>query len=66
LPVQLDAALSRDEFTPDQLREIVIFLTQYVGWPRGAAFNSLVEDRVRKHEGKATAQAFPGPGSQKS
>lgn len=66
LPVQLDAALARDEFTPDQLREIAIFLTQYVGWPRGASFNNLVEDRVRKHTGKGTAQAFPGPGDKKS
>jgi 4-carboxymuconolactone decarboxylase len=63
LPVQLDAALARDEFTPDQLREIAIFLTQYVGWPRGAAFNNLVEDRIRSHKGKGTTQTFPGPGA---
>ncbi|MGB8649828.1 MAG: carboxymuconolactone decarboxylase family protein [Mycobacteriales bacterium] len=62
LPVQLDAALARDEFTADQLREIAVFLTHYVGWPRGAAFNNLVEERVRKHKGKGTEQAFPGPG----
>lgn len=61
LPVQLDAALARDEFTPDQLREIALFLTHYVGWPRGAAFNNLVEDRIRNHKGKGTEQAFPGP-----
>ena len=61
LPVQLDAALARDEFTPDQLREIAIFLTQYVGWPRGSQFNNLVEDRVRHHKGKGSQQDFPGP-----
>ena len=61
LPVQLDAALARDEFTPDQLREIAIFLSHYVGWPRGAAFNNLVEERIRNHKGKGTEQAFPGP-----
>ncbi len=61
LPVQLDAALARDEFTPDQLREIAIFLTHYVGWPRGAAVNNLVEERIRNHRGKGTKQAFPGP-----
>jgi 4-carboxymuconolactone decarboxylase len=61
LPVQLDAALARDEFTPDQLREIAVFLTHYVGWPRGAAFNNLVEDRIAQHKGKGTQQRFPGP-----
>jgi 4-carboxymuconolactone decarboxylase len=61
LPVQLDAALANDEFTPQQLREISIFLTHYVGWPRGAAFNNLVEERIAKHRGKGTEQAFPGP-----
>src|SRR3954447_13965317 len=58
LPVQLDATLSREEFTADQLREISIFLTHYVGWPRGAAFNNVVEDRIRSHKGKGTDQAF--------
>lgn len=61
LPVQLDAALARDELTPDQLREIAVFLSHYVGWPRGAAFNNLVEERIGKHKGKGTEQAFPGP-----
>ena len=62
LSVQLDAALARDELTPDQLREISIFLSHYVGWPRGAAFNNVVEDRIRQHKGKGSTQAFPGPG----
>jgi 4-carboxymuconolactone decarboxylase len=61
LPVQLNAALAREEFTPDQLREIAIFLTQYVGWPRGSQFNNLVEERVAKHKGSGSQQDFPGP-----
>jgi 4-carboxymuconolactone decarboxylase len=62
LPVQLDAALANDELTADQLREIAIFLSHYVGWPRGAAFNNHVEDRIAKHKGSGTTQRFPGPG----
>jgi len=62
LPVQLNAALAREEFTPDQLREIAVFLTHYVGWPRGAAFNNLVEDSIRKHKGAGTEQRIPIPG----
>jgi 4-carboxymuconolactone decarboxylase len=61
LPVQLNAALAREEFTPDQLREIAVFLTHYVGWPRGAAFNNLVEDSIRKHKGAGTEQRIPIP-----
>jgi 4-carboxymuconolactone decarboxylase len=61
LPIQLDAALANDELTPDQLREIAIFLTHYVGWPRGAAFNNHVEARIANHKGSGTTQEFPGP-----
>ena len=61
LPVQLNAALAREEFTPDQLREMAVFLTHYVGWPRGAAFNNLVEDSIRKHKGAGTEQRIPIP-----
>jgi 4-carboxymuconolactone decarboxylase len=61
LPVQLNAALANDELSADQLREIAIFLTHYVGWPRGAAFNNHVETCIADHKGKGTAQKFPGP-----
>ena len=65
LPVQLNAALARDEMTPDQLREIAIFLSHYVGWPMGAQLNNLVEDAVRQHkarqeQGAGNQQDFPG------
>lgn len=63
LPVQVDAALARGELTPDQLREIAIFLSHYVGWPRGAHLNTVVEERVSRHQGKGATQDFPGPTS---
>lgn len=59
LPIQLAAALANDELSPDQLREIAIFLTHYVGWPRGAAFNNHVEATIANHKGKGSTQAFP-------
>lgn len=65
LPVQVDAALARDELTPDQLREVVVFLAHYVGWPRAAALNTVVEDRIRQHKGAGSRQEFPGPGAKK-
>jgi 4-carboxymuconolactone decarboxylase len=43
LGIQLDAALSNRELDAEELREIVIFLTHYAGWPRGAKLNQQVE-----------------------
>lgn len=50
LDLQLPAALGNEELSPDDLREIVIFLTHYVGWPLGAKLNSQVEKYIAKHE----------------
>jgi 4-carboxymuconolactone decarboxylase len=43
-PIQLGAALGNGELGPDELREIVVFLTHYAGWPRGAKLNQQVEE----------------------
>jgi 4-carboxymuconolactone decarboxylase len=51
LGLQLDAALRLGELDGDELREIVIFLTHYAGWPRGAKMNSMVEELIAKARG---------------
>jgi 4-carboxymuconolactone decarboxylase len=61
LPIQLDAALSNEELSPAELREITVFLAHYVGWPRAAALNTVVEGRIAQHTGAGTTQRFPGP-----
>jgi 4-carboxymuconolactone decarboxylase len=43
LGIQLEAALGHGELDAQELREIVIFLTHYAGWPRGAKLNQQVE-----------------------
>ncbi|GIH92628.1 carboxymuconolactone decarboxylase family protein [Planobispora siamensis] len=48
LGVQLDAGLRTGQFTPEELREIVIFLTHYAGWPRGARLDAQVEDLISR------------------
>ncbi|MFC4056991.1 carboxymuconolactone decarboxylase family protein [Planomonospora corallina] len=48
IELQLDAALRTGELTPDELREIVIFLTHYAGWPRGARLNTQVEELITR------------------
>ena len=55
--LQLGAALKNAELSADELREIVVFLTHYAGWPRGAALNTQAERAITQHErdaGRAT------------
>lgn len=46
--VQLDAALRTGELTPDELREIAIFLTYYAGWPTGAELSARIENLISR------------------
>ncbi len=41
--VQARAALKKDELTPEQLREVVIHLASYAGYPRAAGLVGVVE-----------------------
>ena len=50
LDIQLPAALGSGELGPDELREVVIFLTHYLGWPRGAKLNQRVETLIARYE----------------
>lgn len=44
--VQLDVAMRTGALTPEELREVVVFLTHYAGWSRGARLNDQVEDLI--------------------
>lgn len=48
IKLQLDAALRTGELNPSELREIVIFLTHYAGWPRGAKLDGQVEELITR------------------
>ena len=50
LGIQLDSALAKGDLGADDLREIVIFLSHYAGWPKGAALNTMVESAIARHE----------------
>ena len=56
LGIQLEAALGNGELDADELREIVIFLTHYAGWPLGARMNSQVEELIAKAARKAAPE----------
>lgn len=48
IPIQLDAALANEELGADELREVVILMSHYAGWPDGAKLNSQVEEALAK------------------
>ncbi len=58
IDIQIEAALGNEELTPEELREIVILLTHYAGWPSGAKLNSQVETLIAK-AAKGTKGADP-------
>lgn len=41
--VQVNAAMQNNEMTEEELREMAVFLTHYVGFPLGSKFNGVVE-----------------------
>lgn len=41
--LQIASALRLEELDAAQLREIVVFLAHYAGWPRAAKLNAIVE-----------------------
>lgn len=67
--LQLEGALANGELDAATLREIVILLTHYAGWPDGAKLNSQVETLIaraakRAAEGSATTGSpDPDPGT---
>lgn len=53
--IQVNAALHNGELTEEELREMVIFITHYVGFPLGSGLNSVVERVIGKRNRAAAA-----------
>jgi 4-carboxymuconolactone decarboxylase len=53
LEIQLDSAYRLGELDAEQLREIVIFLAHYAGWPSAAALTGIVEKVIAKNQEQA-------------
>jgi 4-carboxymuconolactone decarboxylase len=53
--VQVNAALQNGELTDDELNEVAIFLTHYVGFPLGSGLNGVIQ-RVKAKRKKAAAE----------
>lgn len=48
--IQVNAALENGEMTGDELREMALFITHYVGFPLGSTFNNVVEKVIAKRK----------------
>ena len=46
--IQFTAALNNGELTEAEAREIAIFLTHYIGWPKGQKIDGIVEKVIAK------------------
>ena len=57
LGIQIPAALESKELDDAAVREIVVFLSHYAGWPMGARLNTIAEDAIRKARKKAREDA---------
>jgi 4-carboxymuconolactone decarboxylase len=59
LDIQFNSALERQELTEEQVREVVLHLTHYIGWPLSTGMNQAAEQvigRRRKAAKKAAAE----------
>ena len=55
LDIQFSSALEHDELTVDQLREVVVHLTHYVGWPTSTGMNQTAENVIARRAKAAMA-----------
>jgi 4-carboxymuconolactone decarboxylase len=48
--IQLTAALNNGELTEAEAAEIAIFLTHYIGWPKGQKIDAIVQKVIAKRQ----------------
>ena len=53
--IQVNAALTNGELSAEELREMAVFITHYVGFPLGSTFNNVIEKVIAKRN-KASSQ----------
>ena len=46
--LQVRAAIKNGELSPEQVREVLILLTQYAGYPRAAGLMAATEEAIRE------------------
>jgi 4-carboxymuconolactone decarboxylase len=51
--IQAKAALKRGEMTPDEARELLLFIAQYAGYPRAASMLAPLEEAIGEYQKEA-------------
>lgn len=51
--IQIRAALKNEELTPEQAREVIVFLVHYVGYPRCSGMVAVIEQAIAELGGGA-------------
>ena len=54
LEVQFHSALANGELTEDEVREVVLHLTHYVGWPLATGLNEAAERVIARRRSAST------------
>ncbi len=54
--IQVKAALKRGELTPAEVRELLLMIAQYAGYPRAAAIVGIVEQKIAEVEQEKKAK----------
>jgi 4-carboxymuconolactone decarboxylase len=65
LDVQFQSALDKEELTDEQVRELVVHLAHYVGWPLATGVNEAAE-RVISRRALRAQRAGPSPAPEAS
>ena len=53
LEIQFSSALERDELDEEQVREVVLHLTHYIGWPLSTGLNAAAERAITRWRERA-------------
>ncbi|MEH3130440.1 MAG: carboxymuconolactone decarboxylase family protein [Mycolicibacterium neoaurum] len=54
--IQINAALHNEEFTAEELKEVAVFITHYLGFPLGSKLDGAVSKVVRQRRKAEKAQ----------
>jgi 4-carboxymuconolactone decarboxylase len=60
LEIQFNSALERDELTVEQVREVVVHLTHYIGWPLSTGMNQTAEQVIARRAKAESAEGHTG------
>ena len=55
--IQAKAALKRGEMSPDEARELLLFIAQYAGYPRAASMLAPLEEAIAEYQKEAESAA---------